>query len=129
MSSNEDGAADSAACGRASEAAREVLLEECGSQTFQVDITLRDEAKQQMQEEMGLIDQDDDPPCDRLLEEGFTSDNCTTFPNVQQLVYCMLFNEPPVNQYDQPLIDEFEGDRGRATQEAWRLHRRKCSGK
>jgi len=126
--STEDSGEKTAQCGRASEAAREVLLEECGPETFKVDIALRDEAEQQTQEEMGLIDQDDDPPCDELLDEGFTSDNCTSFPNVQQLVYCMVFNTPPVNEYDQPLIDAFDGDRGEATREAWRLHRRKCSG-
>ena len=125
---SEDSSTETPQCARASEAAREVLLEECGPETFKVDIALRDEAKDETQKELGILEEDDDPPCAELIEEGFTAENCNEFPNVQQLVYCMLFNTPPVNQYEKPLIDEFDGDRGRATKEAWRIQRRKCSG-
>lgn len=120
---------ESAQCGRASQAAREVLLEECGPETFKVDIALRDEAKGETQKELGILEEDDDPPCAALIEEGFTAENCNEFPNVQQLVYCMVFNTPPREGFDQPLIDEFDGDRSRATKEAWRIFRRSCSGK
>jgi len=121
-------AEDDPQCGRASEAARQVLLEECGPETFKVDIALRDEAEGETQKELGILEEDDDPPCQQLLDQGFNTANCNEFPNVQQLVYCMVFNTPPVDLYDQPLIDEFGGDRGRAVKEAWRIHRRNCSG-
>jgi hypothetical protein len=117
---------DSSSCDRAAQAAAEVLGENCRGSDFQIRSLPREEMKQKTLKQLGLLQDDLEPDCSVLMEQGFDQQTCNTNPEVQQLVYCMVWNEPPVEEFDQPLIDVFSGDVDQALEQAYRIHRREC---
>jgi hypothetical protein len=113
-------------CDRAAQAAAEVLAENCASSDFEIRSLPREEMKQKTLRQLGLLEEGLEPDCDELLERGFDAETCNRNPGVQQIVYCMVWNEPPVDEYNQPLIDVFGGDVDKALEQAFRIHRREC---
>lgn len=113
-------------CDRAAQAAAEVLAENCPDSDFQIRSLPREEMKQQTLQQLGLQQDDLEPDCEQLFERGFDSRTCSENPLVQQLVFCMVWNEPPAGDFDQPLIDVFGGDVDQALEQAYRLHRQEC---
>lgn len=113
-------------CDRAAQAAAEVLAENCPESDFQIRSLPRDEMRQQTLKQLGLLEDGLEPDCEEVMRRGFDSAACSQNPDVQQLVYCMVWNTPPVEEYDQPLIDVFSGDVDRALEQAYRIHRRQC---
>lgn len=118
-------ATDDNACRRASQAAAEVLAENCSDDDFRIQTLPREDMKDKSMQTLGLLD-DGEPDCDAVIREGFSSQNCNQNPFVQRLVYCMLWNEPPDDDYQQPLIDVFGGDMDAALEQSWRLLNQNC---
>jgi hypothetical protein len=112
-------------CRRATQAAAEVLAENCNDEDFQIRTFAREEMRDESKRQLGLAD-DADPDCDAVLERGFSDERCSSSPFVQRLVYCMIWEEPPVEEYNQALIDVFGGDLTSAMEQAWRLHDEEC---
>ena len=117
---------DNSSCDRAAQAAAEVLGENCPNSDFQIRSLPREEMKQQTLKQLGLLQDDLEPDCAQKMRDGFPRESCNRTPDVQQLIYCMIWNEPPVDEYDQPLIEVFGGDVDQALEQAYRVHRREC---
>lgn len=117
---------NSNSCDRAAQAAAEVLGENCPGSDFQIRSLPREEMKDKTLKQLGLLQDDLEPDCSEMLVRAFTPETCNTNPETQQIVYCMVWNEPPVEEFDQPLIDVFGGDVDQALEQAYRIHRREC---
>jgi hypothetical protein len=124
---SQSGDSDTTACDRAAQAAAEVLGENCPASDFEIRSLPRKEMKRQSLKQLGLLQDELEPDCDEMLERGFGPGTCDSNPEIQQLVYCMVWNEPPVDTFDQPLIDVFGGDVDQALEQAFRIHRTECS--
>lgn len=123
------GSGDNTSCDRAAQAAAEVLGENCPTSDFEIRSLPREEMKNQTLKQLGLLQDDLKPDCEEMLRRGFGPGTCDNNPELQQLIYCMVWNEPPVEEYDQPLIDVFSGDVDQALAQAHRVHREECSSR
>lgn len=124
---SQSGDSNNTACDRAAQAAAEVLGENCAGTDFEIRSLPREEMKSQTLKQLGLLQDELEPDCDEMLERGFGPGTCDNNPELQQLVYCMVWNEPPVEEFEQPLIDVFGGDVDRALEQSYRIHRRECA--
>lgn len=114
-------------CSMAAQAAVEILAEECPDSDFQVVALPREEMKDKSRQQLGLTGDAADFDVQAVMDEGFNSRRCTEYPFVQQLIFAMIWHEPPVEEYQQPLIDVFGGDLAAATEQAYRIHSDNCN--
>jgi hypothetical protein len=85
-----------------------------------------DQLEQRTQDLLG-VPNEVNPPCEEMFDDGFTEPACTTFPNPQVMAFCMVHNEPPLDEFGESLLDVHDGDLSEAVTHAWEIVGENCN--
>jgi hypothetical protein len=84
-----------------------------------------DQLRTQTMDLLGIPDSMN-PPCEEIFEEGFSESVCSDFPKPQVMAFCLVHNEPPMDDMDEPLLDANNGDLSEAVTQAWDIVSANC---